>query len=107
MTFQAKLKADYWVGGFLLALLFMPVRGLRPLLRRDHTTQRRRGCVVIKLVGAGSLFLAMPSMLEIRRTFPAGGFYLVGTPAVVKVVTADRSWIITPAALAASARPRV
>lgn len=73
MTFQTKLRVDYWVGGFLLALLFVPVRALGLTLRRDHGLTRRRGCAVIKLIGAGSLFLAMPSMLEIRRRFPEAG----------------------------------
>jgi ADP-heptose:LPS heptosyltransferase len=98
MTFQTKLRADYYAGGLLLALLFVPVRLLGHLMRRDHTTTQRRGCVVIKLVGAGSLFLAMPSMLEIRRTFPPGRFYLVGTPAVIKVAREfgwfDEYWTI-------------
>ena len=57
MTLHTKLRADYWVGGLLLALLFGPVRLLGRLLHRDHSTSHRRGCVVIKLVGAGSLFL--------------------------------------------------
>lgn len=98
MTFQTKRRIDYWVGGFLLALLFAPVRLLGMLLRRDHTLVQRKGCAVIKLVGAGSLFLAMPSMLEIRQRFPAGRFYLVGSPAVVKVAREfgwfDEYWTI-------------
>lgn len=98
MTFQAKRRIDYWVGGLLLALLFVPVRILGVTLRRDHTTVRRRGCAVIKLVGAGSLFLAMPSMLEIRKRFPKGGFFLVGTPAVIKVARQfgwfDEYWVV-------------
>jgi ADP-heptose:LPS heptosyltransferase len=103
MTFQTKLRADYYAGGLLLALLFVPVRLLGHLLGRDHTTIHRRGCVVIKLVGAGSLFLAMPSMLEIRRTFPPGRFYLVGTPAVIKVAREfawfDEYWTIDDSSL--------
>lgn len=79
MTLQAKRRIDYWLGGALLLLLFPLVRLLGYLLRRDHTLGRRRGCAVIKLVGAGSLFLAMPSLQAIRAEFPAGRFYLVGT----------------------------
>ena len=85
MNFHTKRRIDYWVGGFLLALLFVPVRCLGLTMRRDHSTTRRRGCAVIKLVGAGSLFLAMPALDEIRARFPAGRFFLVGTPAVIKV----------------------
>jgi ADP-heptose:LPS heptosyltransferase len=91
MTFETKRRIDYWLGGFLLALLYGPVRGLGLLLRRDHSTSLRHGCAVIKMVGAGSLFLAMPSMNEIRRRFPSGSFYLVGTPAVINVAR-DLGW---------------
>jgi hypothetical protein len=45
----------------------------------------------MKMVGAGSLFLAMPSMNEIRRRFPSGSFYLAGTPAVINVAR-DLDW---------------
>jgi len=91
MTIQTRRRIDYWLGGFLLALLYGPVRCLGLLLRRDHSTSRRCGCVVMKMVGAGSLFLAMPSMNEIRRRFPSGSFYLAGTPAVINVAR-DLGW---------------
>ena len=98
MTFQAKRRVDYWAGGLLLALLFVPVRLLGLALRRDHSMKSRKGCVVIKLVGAGSLFLAMPSMSEVRKRFPTGAFFLVGTPAVIKVAREfgwfDQYWVI-------------
>ena len=103
MTFQTKLRVDYWVGGFLLALLFVPVRALGLTLRRDHGLTRRRGCAVIKLIGAGSLFLAMPSMLEIRRRFPEGRFFLVATPPVIKVAREfdwfDEYWVVDDSSL--------
>jgi hypothetical protein len=83
MRFRTKQRLDFWLGGLLLLLLFVPIRLLGITLRRDHSTTRRRGCVVIKLVGAGSLFLAMPSLQAIRRQFPPGEFGLVGTREVV------------------------
>jgi ADP-heptose:LPS heptosyltransferase len=43
------------------------------------------------MFGAGSLFLAMPSMHEIRRRFPSGNFYLAGTPALINVAR-DMGW---------------
>lgn len=79
MTFRTKQVLDFWLGGLLLLLLFLPVRGLGLLLRRDHSFARRRGCAVVKLVGAGSVFLATPSLQAIRGQFPAGKFFLVGT----------------------------
>ena len=57
MSFHTKRRIDYWLGGCLLLLLFPLVRMLAIVLRRDHSLAHRRGCAVIKLVGAGSLFL--------------------------------------------------
>ena len=98
MTFQAKRRVDYWLGGLLLALLFPAVRILGRLLKRDHTLDQRRGCVVIKMVGAGSLFLAMPSLQAIRGTFPPGRFILIGTSGVTSFADAhdwfDERWTI-------------
>ncbi len=82
MTFRTKQAVDFWIGNLLLILLFLPVRGLGLLLRRRHTLDQRHGCVVIKLVGAGSLFLATPSLQAIRGQFPPGRFFLIGTRAV-------------------------
>ena len=82
MSFRTKQAIDFWLGNLLLLLLFLPVRGLGLLLRRRHTLDPRRGCVVIKLVGAGSLFMAVPSLQAIRGRFPPGRFFLIGTHAV-------------------------
>ena len=103
MTFQTKRLVDYWIGGLLLALLFPPIRLLGFLMRRDHTSETKRGCVVIKMVGAGSLFMAMPAMSEIRGQFPAGGFFLVGTKQVTSFAKNfdwfDEYWTIDDASL--------
>lgn len=82
MNFRTKQIVDFWLGGLFLFLLYVPVRGLGLLLRRDHSLTDRRGCAVIKLIGAGSLFLANPSLQAIRGQFPPGRFFLVGTKAV-------------------------
>ena len=82
MRLQTKQRVDFWLGGALLFLLFVPMRLVALALRRDHSLDRRKGCVVIKLLGAGSLFLAMPSMQAVRATFPPGRFYLIGTRSV-------------------------
>ena len=103
MTFRTKQRVDFWLGGLLLILLFPLVRGLGLLLRRDHSTKRRRGCAVIKLVGAGSLFLANPSLQAVRGAFPPGGFHLVGTAAVTGFAKQfgwfDRCWTIDDSSL--------
>ena len=103
MSFQTKRRIDYWLGGFLLLLLYPLVRLLGLVLRRDHSLARRRGCVVIKLVGAGSLFLAMPSMQAIRREFPPGAFFLIGTRGVTSLAESygwfDACWVIDDSSL--------
>lgn len=103
MGFQLKRRIDYWVGGCLLLLLFPLVRLLALAMRRDHSLSRRKGCVVIKMVGAGSLFLAMPSMQAIRARFPAGSFFLVGTRQVTAFAEGhdwfDATWTIDDSSL--------
>jgi ADP-heptose:LPS heptosyltransferase len=98
MTFRTKQTLDFWLGGLLLLLLYLPVRGLGLILRRDHSVARRRGCAVIKLVGAGSLFLAIPSLQAIRGQFPAGKFYIVGTRGITSFAEGfgwfDECWTI-------------
>ncbi len=104
MTFRSKQIVDWWFGSLLLLALYLPVRGLGLLLRRDHSFATRRGCAVIKLVGAGSLFLAMPSMQAIRGQFPERRFFLVGTRAVANFAEPfgwfDEAWIIDDDTLA-------
>jgi ADP-heptose:LPS heptosyltransferase len=103
MTFRTKQAIDFWLGGLLLLLLFLPVRGLGTLLRRDHSLARRRGCVVVKLVGAGSLFLATPALQAIRGKFPPGKFFLVGTHAMTGFAEGfdwfDECWTIDDTSL--------
>ena len=103
MTFRTKQAIDFWLGGLLLLLLFLPVRGLGRLLRRDHSLARRRGCVVVKLVGAGSLFLATPALQAIRGKFPPGKFFLVGTHAMTGFAEGfdwfDECWTIDDTSL--------
>ena len=105
MTLHTKRRVDYWVGGLLLLLLFPLVRGLGHLLRRDHSLTQRRGCAVIKLVGAGSLFLALPSLQAIRKEFPQGRFFLVGTKSVAGFAQScdwfDACWTIDDSSLRA------
>ena len=103
MRFHAKQVIDYWLGNLLLLILFPPVRILGRLMRRDHTMDRRQGCVVIKLVGAGSLFLATPSLQAIRSKFPKGQFFLIGTSAITSFAKRfewfDECWTIDDASV--------
>jgi ADP-heptose:LPS heptosyltransferase len=81
MTVNDKQRLDRTLGACLLL-------GLRPLaqlagklMRRDHGSAPRGEIVFIKLMGGGSLLIALPSLLGVRRRFPERPLTLVcGTP---------------------------
>jgi ADP-heptose:LPS heptosyltransferase len=66
MNLRAKLFLDYYVGGFLHAVLRIPTILLGKLLRRDHDLSRCREIAVLKLLGGGSLVIAYPALLALR-----------------------------------------
>ncbi|SDG34539.1 glycosyltransferase family 9 protein [Thalassobaculum litoreum] len=77
------LRAKQWVddklGSLLIALLKPMALALGFLLRRDHALEVRGDIVVIKLLGGGSLVLAMPALLALRRAHPARRLSLLCT----------------------------
>ena len=58
VTFQTKRWIDYWLGGFLFGLPFVPIRVLGMI--NAITPPRGGGLRCGENLGAGSLFLAMP-----------------------------------------------
>jgi ADP-heptose:LPS heptosyltransferase len=60
---------DRYVGGALLLAAKLPVIAAGFLLRRDHSLHPKGDILIIKLLGAGSLFIALPNLLELRRRF--------------------------------------
>ncbi|MSP88039.1 MAG: lipopolysaccharide heptosyltransferase family protein [Alphaproteobacteria bacterium] len=81
MTLQQKQRLDLHLGRLLIVFLkpFVMLAGL--LLRRDHDLVPRRRIVAIKLMGGGSLVLAFPALLGLRRRYPDIRMTLVCTPA--------------------------
>jgi ADP-heptose:LPS heptosyltransferase len=82
-TLQAKQKLDRYVGGFLMAVFRIPAILLAAVLRRDHTLTLGKEAAVIKLAGGGSLLLAYPALLGIRRRYPETRLWLICAPSVV------------------------
>ncbi|MBA3405981.1 MAG: glycosyltransferase family 9 protein [Gemmatimonadaceae bacterium] len=82
MKLSTKKRADYILGGLLLAVLKPLVILLGQLFRRDHDPQLRGHLAVMKMVGGGSLVIALPALLGLRRRFPDYRFTLVTTPSV-------------------------
>ena len=69
MTVEDKQRVDRILGPWLLVLLRPFVRLAGKILRRDHSTTPRGEIVFIKLLGGGSLLIALPALLGVRQTF--------------------------------------
>ena len=82
MSMTSKVAWDRYLGGTLVYLLNFLARLLGYLLRRDHTLPARGDITVIKVLGGGSLVMALPALLGIRRKYPAVKMRLLTTAAV-------------------------
>ena len=81
MTVQDKQRIDRIFGPWLLLALRPFVRLAGRILRRDHTNAPQGEIVFIKLMGGGSLLIALPALLGVRRRFPDYALTLVcGSP---------------------------
>ncbi len=82
MNLRFKLLLDYYFGGFLHAVLRIPTILLGKLLRRDHDLSRCREIAILKLLGGGSLVIAYPALLALRRLPNLEKLTLITTPAI-------------------------
>ena len=81
MTVADKQRVDRILGPWLV-VLFRPLAQLAgKLLGRDHSSAPRGEIVFIKLLGGGSLLIALPALLGVRRRYPNLSLTLVcGSP---------------------------
>jgi ADP-heptose:LPS heptosyltransferase len=82
MDLRTQRKLDNYIGRIGIALLRPPARLLGAILRRDHQLSVGKEIVWIKLLGGGSLLLAMPMLLGFRHAHPGTRMVLVTTRAV-------------------------
>ena len=82
MSLTLKLALDRYLGGLLIFVLNLFARLLGVLLQRDHSLRVAGDILVIKMLGGGSLVMAMPALLGIRRTYPHVKMRLFTTGAV-------------------------
>src|ERR1041384_7177963 len=82
MQLGAQKSLDKYLGGLAIAVLRPATMLLGALLRRDHKLTVGKEVVWIKLLGGGSLVLAMPMLLGFRRAHPNTRMVLITTPAV-------------------------
>jgi ADP-heptose:LPS heptosyltransferase len=83
LNLRRKQRIDWVLGGVLIVLLRPAVLLLGRLLRRDHSLRVGRRVAVFKLLGGGSLVIAFPALLGLRRRYPEGELSLLCTPSVV------------------------
>lgn len=103
MDMRAKQDLDLYLGLALMILTRPIVPLVGWLLKRDHSPKPRRNIYFLKMLGAGSLVQAFPSLLGLRKAYPGLPLILVTTPAVAPFAEAlglfdrilvidDRSW---------------
>lgn len=83
MNIERLRKFDFFIGSILIVLLRPASILLGTILRRNHDLVIRKQLVVMKIKGGGSLLLALPALLSLRKKYPDKKFTLV-TSAEVK-----------------------
>ncbi len=83
MNIEKLRKLDFLLGSVAIVLLRPASIILGTILGRNHDLVIRKQLVVMKIKGGGSLLLALPAMLSLRKKYPDKKFTLV-TSAEVK-----------------------
>ncbi len=83
MNIERLRKFDLLIGSVLIVLLRPASIMLGTILRRNHDLDIKKQLVVVKIKGGGSLLLALPALLSLRKKYPDKKFTLV-TSAEVK-----------------------
>ena len=82
MDVRLQRKVDNYVGRMGIAVLRPLAMLLGAVLRRNHDLVVDNEVVWIKMLGGGSLLLAMPTLLGFRRAHPRVRMVLITTPGV-------------------------
>ena len=82
MKLRTKQRIDWVLGGALIAVLRPATLLLGRLLQRNHALFVGGSIAVVKMLGGGSLVIALPALLGLRERHPATVLTLVCTPAV-------------------------
>lgn len=82
MNIRTTKLIDYYVGVLLIAFLKPFVFLLGKLRPRDHNLEIRKDVTFVKLLGGGSLVIALPSLLGLRKRYPDLNINIVTTKAV-------------------------
>jgi len=81
MNLRAKQRLDAALGSTATFILKPLARLLGMLLKRDHDIRPRGDIVIVKMLGGGSLVLALPALMGLKRRYPDLRLRLVCTGA--------------------------
>lgn len=82
MNIRIKQLIDFYLGSVLIFSLRPIVYVVGKILNKNHSLEVRGDIVFLKFVGGGSLVIAFPSLLGIRKRYPNSKLILVTTSAV-------------------------
>lgn len=82
MKLEIKKIIDFYIGGFLLLFLKQLVRLTGKGLKRDHDPIPKGDITIIKLLGGGSLVIALPAIYSIKETYPQFNLNIVTTKSI-------------------------
>jgi ADP-heptose:LPS heptosyltransferase len=82
MDLRTQRSVDNYVGRLAIAVLRPSTKLLGLILRRDHRLTVGKEVVWIKMLGGGSLLLAMPMLLGFRKAHPQTRMVLITSPSV-------------------------
>lgn len=82
MSLALKRCIDLWFGSFLIFLLHPLAKRIKARLKRDHDLTARGDIAFIKLLGGGSLVIALPALLAIRAKYPSHRISIVTSPSI-------------------------
>ena len=79
---KTKNLIDYYLGGGLLLFLKPLVIVFGKILQRNHELKIKDKICFIKMLGGGSLVIALPSLLSLKKKYANTEFILITTFAV-------------------------
>ena len=82
MSLRFRLLFDLYVGGMIHAMLKIPTILMGKLMRRNHDLKDCREIAILKLLGGGSLVIAYPALLALKRLHVGVRLTLITTPAI-------------------------
>jgi ADP-heptose:LPS heptosyltransferase len=82
MKMNVQKRIDYYLGGLFLIFIKPLVFLVGKMLQRDHTPSIQGRLLFIKMLGGGSLLLALPLILGLKKKYPTRKICILTTPAV-------------------------